>query len=502
MFGRNNKVFGFTLVITDFLTLLAAFSVAYILRVNLDHRPLLTPVPALDYFLSFLLIVPIWLMIFAALGLYSRSVYEDKQRSVVKVFLGCTFGILLLIAYEYIAEDALFPARLVPFYALAISFLAVIFARAVVIGSRNHLVRKGKIVNRTLIIGSDPILPDFIAGLLAENTHDYSIVGIAAIDDNNDGRPDSLKRALKALQTAPEGSEAPKSVYAYKSLQDAVEGLKRHKIDTIIQTNLSHRPGENRLVLRAAEEAHVNFAFIPGEPEFYSAKNALDFLSGYPLIMVSPTPLIGWSVIFKRVFDLLAVLISLPIWVPVLLLTVLGQKLFNPGPIFYPNVRLKRYGKKFNLFKFRSMNIQLAPQGSNAVDDFRRMGRLDLVEQYQKSRKIKNDPRVTSWFGRFIRKTSLDELSQIINVIKGDMSLVGPRPILPDELHFYESEAPVLLSVQPGITGLWQVSGRSDTSFAERVRLELIYASEWSFALDVKILAKTIPAVVSKRGAV
>lgn len=128
------------------------------------------------------------------------------------------------------------------------------------------------------------------------------------------------------------------------------------------------------------------------------------------------------------------------------------------------------------------------------------MGRHDLAEEYRKNRKVKDDPRVTP-FGRFLRSTSLDELPQIFNVIRGDLSLVGPRPILPQEVKFSSSRAALLHSVKSGVTGLWQVSGRSELSFDERIELELYYAQNWSFWLDLRILFKTIGVVLRKTGA-
>jgi len=136
----------------------------------------------------------------------------------------------------------------------------------------------------------------------------------------------------------------------------------------------------------------------------------------------------------------------------------------------------------------------------DAAEEFRAMGREDLAREYEIHRKVENDPRITS-FGNFLRKTSLDELPQLINVIKGDLSLVGPRPILPQEAKELQNKAALLHSVKSGVTGLWQVSGRSALSFEERLELEMFYAQNWSFWLDIKILFKTLGVVIRRRGA-
>ena len=138
--------------------------------------------------------------------------------------------------------------------------------------------------------------------------------------------------------------------------------------------------------------------------------------------------------------------------------------------------------------------------GKDAAEEFREMGREDLAKEYEKNRKVINDPRITK-FGAFLRATSIDELPQLFNVIKGELSLVGPRPILPQEVNMSKRRAALLHSVKSGVTGLWQVSGRSELSFDERIELELFYAQNWSFWLDIKILLKTVLVVLKQKGA-
>ena len=202
--------------------------------------------------------------------------------------------------------------------------------------------------------------------------------------------------------------------------------------------------------------------------------------------------------IAKLFFDTITSFIAIVILSPVFVILYILQKILNPGPALYISKRLSRFSEPVNLYKFRSMSAKYGKK--DAADEFEEMGRPDLAEEYRKNHKVSNDPRITK-FGKFLRSTSLDELPQLFNVLKGDLSMVGPRPILPQESKFNRNKTALLHSVKSGVTGLWQVSGRSNLSFEERIELELFYAQNWSFWLDIKILFKTVAVVLRKTGA-
>jgi len=475
--GKNPKFYSLILILIDTFTLLLAFTIAYIVRVQLDPRPLLTNVYAYDYFRAFIFIVPFWIIIFAMLGLYQASTYHRRLVEWAKIAAGSFIGILLVIGWQYASGSNILPARLVAVYGLIAAFGLIIIEREVFRLARTLLFRCGRGVSRVLIIGNSNVTGNIANSLSHTDKSGYKIVAIAG--------PKSI---------VPKGLD----VKQYSSLEDALKDIKINRITSIIQTDLYESAERNQKILNIAQSHHIDYSFIPGEAEFYSGKNTVDVFLGYPMISVYQTPLIGWGAIAKRIFDLLVVTLASPIWVPIFLITLIIQKIINPGPAFFINTRLARYGKKIGLYKFRSMTPKYC--GQDAVKIFNDMGRKDLAQEYIKTRKVENDPRITK-FGRFIRATSLDEIPQIINVIKGDMSLVGPRPILPDEKDFYKNRGSLLFSVKPGITGLWQVSGRSETSFEGRVDLELFYAQNWNFWLDIKILIKTIGVVLKKTGA-
>jgi exopolysaccharide biosynthesis polyprenyl glycosylphosphotransferase len=475
--SKNTKFYSLILMIADFLVLIMAFGLAYVVRVQYDPRPLVAPIYAVEYFTSFLFIAPFWILVFAALGLYQSSVYNRRLVEWGKIAIGAFIGILLIIGWEYITGKHIFPARLVAAYGLGISFVMVLIERELLRVVRSLLFYRNRGTSRVLIIGNSAATRD-IADNLSDTYHSgYKIVAIAG-----------PKKAI------PPGLE----VHHYTNAEAALKDIKKLKISTIIQTDLSDSSERNQKVLSAALINHISYSFIPGEPEFYAGKNTVDVFLGYPMISVSQTPLIGWGAIAKQVFDAIVSFLLVVILSPVFLVLIIVQSIFNPGPIFYISKRLSKFSEPVDLIKFRSMSAKYGSR--DAAVEFREMGREDLAKEYEKNRKVENDPRITK-FGRFLRASSLDELPQLFNVLRGDLSLVGPRPILPQETNFSPTRTALLHSVKSGVTGLWQVSGRSNLSFDERIELELFYAQNWSFWLDIKILFKTVAVVFRKRGA-
>jgi exopolysaccharide biosynthesis polyprenyl glycosylphosphotransferase len=474
---KNTKFYSLILIIADFFVLLLAFSIAYILRVQYDPRPLVSQVYAYEYFSSFLLIAPFWILIFASLGLYNANIYNRRLAEWSKIAIGAFIGILLVIGWQFASGHQLFPARLVAVYSLVASFILILLEREVLRITRSLLFYIGRGTSRVLVIGNSSATRDIADNLSETHRSGYKIVAIAG-----------------PKNTIPPGLD----VRHFTSIDTALKHIKELNITTIIQTDLYDSTERNHRILNAAQINHIDYNFIPGEAEFYAGKNTIDVFLGYPMISVSQTPLVGWGAIAKLIFDAIVSVLLILVLSPIFLLIIILQLIFNRGPVFYISKRLSQFSKPIDLIKFRSMRPEYGKQ--DAAIEFRAMGREDLATEYEKNRKVTNDPRITK-FGQFLRVTSLDELPQLFNVLKGDLSLVGPRPILPQEAKFSRSHAALLHSVKSGVTGLWQVSGRSGLSFDERIELELFYAQNWSFWLDIKILFKTIGVVLRKQGA-
>lgn len=477
--SRNTKFYSLMLLVADFIILMIAFGGAYILRVQHDSRPLLDHVYAHDYFVSFLIVSPFWLIVFASLTLYRANTYNRRLVEWWRIGVGTLIGILLVIGWQYVSGRVMFPARLVAVYAFVASFVLLIIEREILRAFRSYLFRHGRGTSRVMIIGNSEATRDIALNLADTKKSGYHISAIAG--------PKSI---------------VPESLVGktdqFSSLDTALAAIERLRITTIIQTDLYDASTRNQKILSAAQIHHINYSFIPGEAEFYAGKNTIDIFLGYPMISVSQTPLIGWGAIAKRIFDQIVSVLIVVILSPVFLLLIILQKILNPGPVFYVSKRLSRFSQPIGLIKFRSMGAKYGSR--DATLDFREMGREDLVAEYEQNRKVEHDPRITR-FGRFLRATSLDELPQFFNVVRGDLSLVGPRPILPQEVKFSPARTALLHSVKSGVTGLWQVSGRSNLSFDERIDLELFYARNWSFWLDLKILFKTPIVVLFRRGA-
>jgi exopolysaccharide biosynthesis polyprenyl glycosylphosphotransferase len=470
---KTVRFYTFALIALDCLAILGAFVVAYILRTRFDSRAF-TPVYAHDYLVTFSALLPIWMITLSSLGLYSPNVYIKRLTEIGKLFIASFIGILLMIGYGYMTGTTLAPARVVLAYAFVLTFVFLVTGREFLRIIRNLMYRFELGVQRVMIIGSSITTYDMAVQLANTRESGYKVVAIVA-----------NKRSSKGMRMI-------------SSLTEAMRQLTSLKIDTIIQTELFEDSNKNQLIMQATQNHHIQYCFVPGEAEFYSGRNRVDVFLGYPIIKVYQTPLIGWGEFAKRVFDLFVVILLAPAWLPLLLLTIAAQKILNSGPVFYKSPRLTVKSKQFSLIKFRSMGAHFGSK--DAASEFLEMGRPDLAKEYKKNRKVVNDPRITR-FGKFLRATSLDELPQLLNVLTGDLSLVGPRPILPQEIDLYRGRGSLLHSVRSGITGLWQVSGRSNLPFDKRVELELYYAQNWSFWLDVKILFKTIGVVLFQRGA-
>jgi len=468
-------IFSFILLVSDFVALILAFTLAYIIRVTLDDRPLLEPISSGQYIGIIIVLLAFWLLIFALLGLYKSEVFENRFKESAMILMGSIIGILFLVGAEYALNRAIFPARLVTIYGFLFAFLLTLLFRTIVRGIRRTLFRFDIGISNVLLIGATSITGE-LAHQLSNPKLGFRVVGV--VGD---------KRTKIA--------HVNESIH-FSNFAEASKHINTSDIHTIVQTELFANQDRNDEILTFAQEHHIAYRFVPGNSRLFVGSIEVSLFEGIPTVTVHQTALVGWGRVVKRIFDLFIGILLLILASPILLLTWLGLTVFGGGSAVYKQARMSRFHTKIGLYKFRTHKTQYS--GNKTPEEiFIEMGRPELAKEYRDNGDyLENDPRVSKT-GRFLRKTSIDELPQLFNVLKGDLSLVGPRPLIPQEMNLF-SKKNVILSVKPGITGLAVVSGRKNIPFEERRKLDMYYAQNWSFWLDIVILARTVVHVFGR----
>lgn len=459
---RVELIISALLVPIDFLMIVAAGLVSYYLRFTsfADVRPVLYELPLEHYFNIVLTVGLLWLAVFALSGLYSIRGTKRIPDELAKIFFACSTGVMLLIILIFFQRE-LFSSRFIVLSGWVLSILFVGAARLLTRLIQHSLFKRGIGTHGLFLVGADHATDQINQYFLHKPALGYRITG-------------------RASSISPE---------LFVDLERRVD---LRTIDEIIVADSSILKSDILRLIEFAHDHHIAFKYAADRFETQAASLEVAAIVGIPIIEIRRTPLDGWGMIIKHVVDFIGAALGLLVFSPFGLIVALVIALDSPGPIFVGLERIGRSGNKFKLYKFRSMvknAHDLKPQliGQNERND----GPLF---------KLKNDPRVTR-FGRFIRKTSIDEIPQLWNVLRGEMSLVGPRPHEPEEVAQYARPQRTLLTVKPGVTGLAQISGRSDLSFDEEVRLDTYYIEHWSFKLDLHILAKTPSVVLSTRSA-
>lgn len=475
---RSEIAFGLLRIPLDFTMSIVGLLIGYKLRldwsfipgINLATKASLLP---LNEYLQISLLFAFFLIaVFAFFGLYQLQNTEGALHESKNVAKHSMIWILVVMAYFFITRKLAF-SRLVLGYGVVVTILLVILARLVLRKIERYFLEANIGRRNVLLLGSNKI-SERIGRALQKDPH-YNLVG-------------HLSERSNHLQ----------NVKFLGSLKELSRTVRRYQVDSVILTTQDLTELQDQEILKFCQENRVEYRFVPDILEVERSNIEIEPLAGFPLIHLKPTPLDGWGRIAKRSFDIVGSGLGLLLLSPVFLLISLGIKLDSPGPIFFsklengkPATRIGIEGRPFKFMKFRTMKDNTHHLRSELADLSHRKGPL---------MKIKNDPRITR-FGAFLRKTSLDELPNLWNVLKGDMSLVGPRPHLPEEVEHYAAHHQFLLTIKPGITGLGQVSGRSDLDFEEEVRLDSYYIKHWSILQDLKILFKTFWVVLKGHAA-
>lgn len=458
------------------LGFLLAYWVRYVLRIGLGREVLFfTPLATFRSTISLLLVSTLALLWLKGSYNQPRNATWLSQLGTLTSSVLTAVGLTIIITFLY--DPFAISSRLIYAYTLVLTILLLALGRFLIGRWRRWHWRQGRDLERVLVVGGTGLGREVMASLSDSAATGYDLIGYVA----DPPEQDAPTPRFTSKETAPH--LGPLSALPLE--------VARHQIDHIIVALPFWQHRSLPMIVQMCTQLGIDYQVVPDFYELSFDRVTIQELRGTPLIGLRENRIKGVNYLIKRVLDVTLVLLSTPLFGTLALIVALLIKLTSRGPILYRQTRIGRHGKPFEFLKFRTMVVN--------ADDLK----AQLMEQNEGSGpmfKMKRDPRVTS-IGRFLRKYSLDEIPNLWNVLRGEMSLVGPRPAIPEEVFQYELWHRRRLEVTPGVTGLWQATGRSDTSFDEYVRLDIYYAEHWSVWLDIRILLATIPSVVTGRGA-
>lgn len=460
------------LVVGDGLVLLFAFTLAYWLRFygGVTLEPHVTPVLG-TYLAVSVLLTPLWLLLIGSMGGYSSVRLLGGTSEYARLMNATTWGAMAVIVYSFFDVDfSISRGWLVLSWALA-SFLLCLF-RFVARRLATHMRARGWFVSRALIVGSNGE-----AQLLAKQLSNHAHSGL---------------QMMGLVQTAQGENDAPGATLL-GSLNDLPQLVARMGVTEVIVAATAVTRDELihiAALLKGLPQTHLKLS--SGLYEVLTTGMEITTRNSVPLMSLNNLRLSRVEMLMKSALDYALILAALPVLLPVFGVLALLVRISSPGPILHRRRVMGVGGKEFDAFKFRTMVVN----GDELLEKY-----PEKKAELARSHKIKDDPRVTK-IGRIMRAASLDELPQLLNVVLGQMSLVGPRMISPEEQEKYGLMRHNLLTVKPGLTGMWQVSGRSNLSYEERVQLDMTYIRNYTIWSDIQILFfQTLPAVFRKTGA-
>ncbi len=460
--------------VSDALLIAAAFALAYLARYHWQWLRQLEPtyfVPLRVYIPSIAALTAILMLMLWVSGAYGDARGRGLWDEGVIVLRSVVLGIATMIVAVFLSTPS-FYSRLIFGYTGIFALVLLGVARIVERNVMNRLHRRGIGVQRLLIAGVGEIGQSVMRSCIARPELGRVVVGF--VDDDPERAVTDIGR-FKALGTL---SDLPALIVA-------------HRVDEVVVALPWQAHRRILEVVRACERENVRVRIVPDLFQLSLSQMVVENLDGIPLIGVTEPHLAAWERIVKRAIDLLGAAVGLLVLSPLMAALALAVRIDSPGPAIFRQERVGRGGRTFTCLKFRTMVRDAEAQ----LDALR-----DRNEADGPLFKIKDDPRRTR-VGKFLRRTSLDELPQLWNVLRGEMSLTGPRPAIPAEVAQYEPWHLRRLEVSPGISGMWQVSGRSDVGFDEMVLLDIYYIENWSPLLDLRIILKTIPVALFGKGA-
>lgn len=444
----------------DYLVLVLAAVSAYYFRFSFfitQFRPIFYDMSFYDYFNLSLQVSLFGIIVFIFSGFYKiRS--KKLVREIPRIVTGVSTVIVFIVLAIFL-ERELFSSRFIIIFSWIFAIIYLVLIRFIVHVVRNYFFKKGYGLSSLVILGKEENRRIIVESYKKELSLGYKVIK----EFNN------LEELLND--------------------KEVIELIDNKKVDYILETDSGINKNMALDLLTFCQENHIVLKYVSSLFQTQSLNFNLDSIAGIPLVEIEETPLQGWKKVIKRVFDIVISILLIIFLLPLFIIISILIKLSSKGCIFVSLKRVGLKGKLFNIYKFRSM-----------VKDAHKM-KEEMMGQNERNDgplfKIKNDPRITK-IGKFLRRYSIDELPQLFNVLKGNMSLVGPRPHELEEVNKYKKGYKRLLSIRPGISGMAQVSGRSNLLFSEEAKLDIFYIENWSLLLDLVILIKTIKVVFKK----
>lgn len=456
MIHENQKHFNRVQVLLDALVIILSYVMAWVVQFHIIVKGSRGMLPVQVYMSALLFIVPGFLLLYLIFNLYTPKRVQGIRLEASNIFLSNMLGMLIIMFFLYLIREQDFSRPMIMMF-IGINITATIIERNIVRAVLRNIRARGMNQKHMILVGYSTAAEGFIDRVAANPQWGYHINGI--LDDNK-----SIGMSYRGISVI--GTTAELTNILAENMQD--------EIAITLALNEYYKL---RGVVAACEKSGVHTKFIPDYLDIIPTRPATEDLLGLPVVNIRHVPLSDtFNMAVKRILDILGALVCIVVFSPIMALTALLVKISSPGPIIFTQERVGLHNQPFKMYKFRSMAVQ-----SEA--------------QEKKGWTTPNDPRVTR-VGRIIRKTSLDEFPQLFNVLRGEMSLVGPRPERPQYVEKFREEIPrymVKHQVRPGMTGWAQVNGyRGNTSIRKRIEYDIYYIENWTVGLDLKILFLTV----------
>ena len=477
--NTHQKIYARIGITIDIALTVLVFAASYYIRGDLllDSLGELSIIP--NYFNLLFIIVIVWHTTYYFFGVHKityKTSYDDISLKILKSNLIGLVTLNFLLYFLKIPDVS----RLLQIIFCFLNVTTLTLYKILLIRWRRRWRLNDRNLTNILFIGSNKATEDIAQRIIQQHGGEYRIVGCLA--DGN----------------SPKGVLEKGNFKTFKHLDDLEDILKEYVIDEIVISSPVNHIRNFDKCLSLCEESGATIRFMPdfdiAREEFQPKIGTINFqyFCDLPALTLSSTPKENDTILLKYFLDYILSAVILLLCLPTFLIISLAIKLVSKGPVFFTQTRTGLYGRTFKMYKFRTM-VENAENIKNEIET--------LNESDGPVFKIKNDPRIIPYIGEFLRKTGLDELPQLFNVLRGEMSLVGPRPPIPAEVEKYDFWQRRRLSMKPGISCLWQIHpNRNDISFTDWMKMDLEYIDAWSFTMDIKILIRTVFTLIRAEG--